>query len=175
MRFQFEIRIRGERLGIVAKADALSLQQPGSGRIAECAHNPTATVGQRMDLLLVVPNRQGELKNVVRLTELNLPGPIAGGFQSVTITSNEPRCNADTSVSQSEGERIPACDHGRRQRVDHFLFVTDILVGMVRVVEDVGRAAARVRAPAESLLAEAEVRQDRDDETEANQPGSFSE
>ncbi len=36
-----------------------------------------------MDLLLIITDRQGELKDVVRLTELNLLCSIASRFQTV--------------------------------------------------------------------------------------------
>src|ERR1041385_2382361 len=114
-----------------------------------------------MNLLLVVADGERELKNVVRLTELNLPLPIGSWFETVDD-------HIERFALQSRHQRLPIRRHELRlsshrsgEGIDHLFFVTDVLIGVIWIVVDVRRAAAGIGAPAERLLSDRLSRQQR--------------
>ena len=156
---QFEIAIRRRRLSIIFERNSFFLKQTRCRRIAERSDDAVLTILKRVNLLFVISDRERELKNVIRLAELNLLLPIGGRLQAV-------HNDVERLALQCRDERLPIrrnklglASHRRCERINHLLLVTDVLIGMIWIVENVRRAAGCVGAPAQRLLGKRATRE----------------
>jgi hypothetical protein len=111
-----------------------------------------AAVFERADAIFVFADGELELEDVVGLAEEYLARAIFGRLQPVD-DDVEPAAleGRDDGLPVGRDELGPP-PHRRGERLDHLLLVADVPVGVRRVRVDVGRAAARVSAPAQRLL-----------------------
>src|SRR6185369_16982465 len=93
-----------------------------------------------------------QLKDVIRLTELNLLCAIAGRLEPVDD-------HVERLSLQRGDERFPVARHKFRlsahrvgQSVDHLFLVADVAIWIGRIRVDVRRATARIGAPTQNSL-----------------------
>src|SRR5205814_6278060 len=77
---QFEIAVGRRWLSIIFEGNPFFLKQTRRRRVPQSSHDAVLAIGERVNLLFVVSDRERELKNVIRLAELNLLLPIGSWF-----------------------------------------------------------------------------------------------